>query len=40
MIVEDYVGHTFWQPFVRALIALVWIGMIIIGIYVVLGSAY
>lgn len=40
MIVEDYIGHTFWQPFVRALIALLWIGMVIVGIYVVLGSAY
>ena len=40
MIAEDYVGHTIWQPFVRALIALLWIGMVIVGIYVVLGSAY
>jgi succinate dehydrogenase hydrophobic anchor subunit len=40
MIAEDYVGHTFWQPFVRAFFALLWIGMIIIAIYVVLGSAY
>ena len=40
MIVEDYIGHTFWQPFVRALIAMVWMGMVIIGIYVILGSAY
>jgi succinate dehydrogenase hydrophobic anchor subunit len=40
MIVEDYVGHTLWQPFVRALIALLWMGMLIVGIYVVLGSAY
>ena len=40
MIVEDYVGHTFWQPFIRALIALLWLGMVIVGIYVILGSAY
>jgi succinate dehydrogenase hydrophobic anchor subunit len=40
MIAEDYVGHTILQPFVRAVIALLWIGMVIIGIYVVLGSAY
>jgi len=40
MITEDYIGHTIWQPFVRALIALLWIGMLIVGIYVILGSAY
>jgi succinate dehydrogenase hydrophobic anchor subunit len=40
MIVEDYVGHTFWQPFIRALIALLWIGMLIIAFYVIIGSAY
>lgn len=40
MIVEDYVGHTLWQPFIRALIALLWMGMLFVGIYVVLGSAY
>jgi len=40
MIAEDYVGHTFWQPFLRAFIALLWIGMLIVGIYVILGSAY
>ncbi len=39
MIVEDYVGHNFLQPFVRAIIFLLWIGMIIVAIYVVLGSA-
>ncbi len=40
MIAEDYLGHTFWQPFIRALFALVWLGMTIVAIYVVLGSAY
>ena len=40
MIAEDYIGHNFLQPFVRALIALLWIGMVIVGIYVILGSAY
>lgn len=40
MIVEDYVGHTFWQPFIRAVFALLMIGMVIVGIYVVIGSAY
>jgi len=40
MITEDYIGHTIWQPFVRALIALLWIGMLIVGVYVILGSAY
>ena len=40
MIVEDYMGTSGLRPYVRALIALVWIGMIIVGIYVILGSAY
>ncbi len=40
MIVEDYVGTSSLRPYVRALIALVWLGMILVGIYVILGSAY
>ncbi|HSB67441.1 MAG TPA: hypothetical protein VLD65_12765 [Anaerolineales bacterium] len=40
MIVEDYIDHTFWRPFVRAVIALVWAGMVIVGVYVIIGSAY
>ncbi len=40
MIAEDYIGHKFWQPLVRAFFALLWIAMVIIAIYVVIGSAY
>ncbi|PWB56632.1 MAG: hypothetical protein C3F13_00750 [Anaerolineales bacterium] len=40
MIAEDYVGHTLWQPFVRAFIALLWVAMTIIAFYVIIGSAY
>jgi succinate dehydrogenase hydrophobic anchor subunit len=40
MIAEDYIGHTLLQPFVRAFIALLWIGMTIIAFYVIIGSAY
>ncbi len=40
MIVEDYIGTSALRPYVRALIAVVWIGMVIVGIYVILGSAY
>lgn len=40
MIAEDYVGHTFWQPLLRAFFAMLWIGMVIIAIYVILASAY
>ena len=40
MIVEDYLEHTFWQPFVRVLIALCWIVMVIGAIKVVIGSGY
>jgi succinate dehydrogenase hydrophobic anchor subunit len=40
MIAEDYVGHTLWQPFARAFFALLWLAMIIIAVYVIIGSAY
>ncbi len=40
MIVEDYVVGSFSRPFIRALIALVWLAMIIVGVYVIIGSAY
>ncbi len=40
MFLEDYIGHTFWQPFVRALLALVWMAMLIIAFFVIIGSAY
>jgi succinate dehydrogenase hydrophobic anchor subunit len=40
MIIEDYLGHTFWQPLVRALIALIWMVMVIGAIKVVIGSGY
>ncbi len=40
MIVEDYTGTSAWRPYIRALIALAWVGMVIIGVYVVIGSAY
>ncbi len=40
MIVEDYIVGSFARPFIRALIALVWMAMIIMGIYVIIGSAY
>jgi succinate dehydrogenase hydrophobic anchor subunit len=40
MIIEDYLGHTFWQPVVRALIALLWIVMVIGAIKVVIASGY
>jgi succinate dehydrogenase hydrophobic anchor subunit len=40
MFAEDYIGHTFWQPFFRAFLALIWIAMLIIAFYVINGSAY
>ena len=40
MITEDYLGHTFLQPFIRAFYALLWIVMILIAFYVIIGSAY
>ena len=40
MIAEDYLGHTLWQPFVRAFFALLWMAMMIVAVYVIIGSAY
>jgi succinate dehydrogenase / fumarate reductase membrane anchor subunit len=40
MIVEDYITHSFWQPFLRAFIVLLWAGMVFLAIYVIIGSAY
>ncbi len=40
MIVEDYVVGSFSRPCIRARIALVWLAMIIVGVYVIIGSAY
>jgi succinate dehydrogenase hydrophobic anchor subunit len=40
MIIEDYTGTGALRLYIRAVIALAWLGMVIIGIYVVIGSAY
>ncbi len=39
MFAEDYFVGRISRPVVRVVIGLVWVGMIIIGIYVILGSA-
>jgi succinate dehydrogenase hydrophobic anchor subunit len=38
VIVEDYLGPSFWQAFWRFAVFLVWLFLIIVGIYVVLAS--
>jgi succinate dehydrogenase hydrophobic anchor subunit len=40
MFAEDYIGHTKWQPLIRAILALVWAGMLLVAFYVIIGSAY
>jgi succinate dehydrogenase hydrophobic anchor subunit len=40
MIVEDYTGTSRWQPYIRGLIVVVWAGMMVLGVYVIIGSAY
>lgn len=38
VIVEDYIGHTFFQPMTRGGIILVWMFTLILSFYVILAS--
>jgi succinate dehydrogenase / fumarate reductase membrane anchor subunit len=38
MIVEDYLGHSFWQLIFRGVLFLLWLFMTIVAIYVILSS--
>ena len=38
MIVEDYMGHTVWQPILRGVFFLLWLFMITVAVYVILSS--
>ncbi|OGO71869.1 MAG: hypothetical protein A2Z49_04980 [Chloroflexi bacterium RBG_19FT_COMBO_56_12] len=38
MIMEDYLGHSFWQPIMRGVLLLLWLFMIIVAVYVILSS--
>lgn len=38
VVVEDFTGNTFWRPFMRGLIFLLWLFSLVIAIYVILAS--
>jgi len=38
VVLEDYVKAPFWQIFIRLIIFLLWIFMVLVAVYVILGS--
>jgi len=36
VIIEDYIGHTFLKPLLRSLVFLLWLGMMIVSVFVIL----
>jgi succinate dehydrogenase / fumarate reductase membrane anchor subunit len=38
MIIEDYLGHSFWRPILRGFLFLLWLFMLIEAVYVILAS--
>jgi succinate dehydrogenase / fumarate reductase membrane anchor subunit len=38
VVLEDFTGNTFWRPFMRGLIFLLWLFSLVIAIYVILAS--
>jgi len=38
VVLEDYIRPSFWQPFLRGLIFLLWLFLLIVAIYVILAS--
>ncbi len=38
VVIEDFIGNTFWQPMIRGVIFLMWLFFIIIAFYVILAS--
>jgi len=40
MIAEDYLGHNIGRPLLRGFFFLLWLGMLILGLYVIIYSAY
>jgi succinate dehydrogenase hydrophobic anchor subunit len=38
VVIEDYTGRSFWRPFLRGLIFLLWLFLLIVAIYVILAS--
>lgn len=38
VIIEDYIGNTFWRPLMRGAIFLLWLFFMIVAVYVILAS--
>ena len=38
VVVEDFTGQTFWRPVLRGLVFLLWLFVLVVAIYVILGS--
>jgi succinate dehydrogenase / fumarate reductase membrane anchor subunit len=38
VVVEDYTGQSVWRPLLRGMIFLLWMFMLIVGVYVILSS--
>jgi succinate dehydrogenase hydrophobic anchor subunit len=38
VVIEDYVGQTWWRPFWRGLLFLIWLFILIVAVYVILAS--
>jgi len=38
VVIEDYIGMTFWRPLMRGLLFLLWLFFLIIAVYVILAS--
>jgi succinate dehydrogenase hydrophobic anchor subunit len=38
VVTEDYMGHTWWRPFIRGILFLLWLFILIVAVYVILAS--
>ena len=38
VVLEDYIGQTWWRPFIRGALFLFWLFMLIVAVYVILAS--
>jgi succinate dehydrogenase hydrophobic anchor subunit len=38
VVIEDYAGQTWWRPFWRGLLFLIWLFILIVAVYVILAS--
>jgi succinate dehydrogenase / fumarate reductase, membrane anchor subunit len=36
MVIEDYIGRTYWRPLLRSLVFLLWLAMLVVAIFVIL----